>query len=260
MTFELVEVMTSGDLDRQSPVAALTETGAFVRAVQAAVLDGRADIAVHSCKDTPVSGPEGLSAIHPFRESPHDVLVGSTLSSLRHGARVGTGSPRRSAQLRLLRPDVEVVDIRGNVDTRIGKLAPGTYDAIVLAEAGLNRLGRRGDIAQVLNVDEMVPAAAQGALAVEAHVEGPWLERIRAIEDRDTTIAVALERNVLERTGAGCRSALAVFAERLGTGTIHAKAFTHDDGGSRRTAASATDPAEVATRIIEGLGLSERVS
>ncbi|MGH8944778.1 MAG: hydroxymethylbilane synthase, partial [Acidimicrobiia bacterium] len=164
----LVEVTTSGDRDRTSPVATLTEVGAFVRAIQETVLEGKADLAVHSCKDLPVDGPAELAAFYPGREVPWDVLCGSDLASLPSGARVGTGSPRRSAQLQALRPDVEVSDIRGNVDTRLEKVHAGDYDAVVLAEAGLRRLGRKHEIGHRFTLDEMVPAPGQAALAVQA--------------------------------------------------------------------------------------------
>jgi hydroxymethylbilane synthase len=138
---ELIEVTTTGDRDATTPVAALSEVGAFVRSVQQTVLDGEADMAVHSGKDLPVGGPEGLAAVHPGREEPWDVLCGSSLETLKFGARVGTGSPRRGAQLRRLRPDIAIAEIRGNVETRLRKLDEGDFDAIVLAEAGLRRLG-----------------------------------------------------------------------------------------------------------------------
>ncbi|MEX2279593.1 MAG: hydroxymethylbilane synthase, partial [Acidimicrobiia bacterium] len=125
----LVEVTTTGDADRISAVTTLTEVGAFVRSVQMAVLTDDADLAVHSCKDLPVAGPEELTVFFPERESPWDVLCGGTLDSLSPGARVGTGSPRRTAQLAALRPDLVIDGIRGNVETRLGKVASGEFDA-----------------------------------------------------------------------------------------------------------------------------------
>ncbi|MGF1665616.1 MAG: hydroxymethylbilane synthase [Acidimicrobiia bacterium] len=251
---ELVEVTTTGDLDRTSPVATLTEVGAFVRSVQQAVLDGRADLAVHSCKDMPVHGPDGLRLLFPLRATPWDVMCGSTVAALTAGARVGTGSPRRSAQLALLRPDIVIDEIRGNVDTRLAKVTSGEYDAIVLAEAGLIRIGRTDAIAQHLSVEDMVPAPAQGALAVEVPEGGP-AEAIAALLDHAATRrAVETERLVLERTGAGCRSALGVYAE-AGDTTIRVHGFAADHHGSRSARAEGPDPEGAATAVIRGLSL-----
>lgn len=253
-TTSLVEITTSGDTDRTSPVAMLTEVGAFVRAVQHAVLDGRADIAVHSCKDLPVAGPDELDVVYPQRESPWDVLVGTTLGELPPGARVGTGSPRRSAQLKLLRPDLAVDEIRGNVDTRIAKVTSGEYQAIVLAEAGLNRLHRTDVMSQRLRLDQMVPAPAQGALAVEARRDGPAWELLTGIDDSTARRSVETERLLLERTGAGCRSALGAHAQIQGD-TIIATAFVEDDQGPRRASVWAKDPASSVEALMPLLGL-----
>jgi hydroxymethylbilane synthase len=251
---ELVEVTTTGDLDRTSPVATLTEVGAFVRSVQQAVLDGRADMAVHSCKDMPVHGPDGLRLLFPIRQAPWDVMCGSTVAGLAPGARVGTGSPRRSAQLTMLRPDIVIDEIRGNVDTRLAKVASGEYDAIVLAEAGLIRIGRTDAIAQQLSIDAMVPAPAQGALAVEVPVGGPAEAVAVVLDHAATRRAVETERLVLERTGAGCRSALGVYAEAEG-GTIRVHGFVADHQGPRRARAEGPDPEAAAAAIIRALAL-----
>jgi hydroxymethylbilane synthase len=251
---ELVEVTTTGDLDRTSPVATLTEVGAFVRSVQQAVLDGRADMAVHSCKDMPVHGPDGLRLVFPRREVPWDVMCGSTVAALPAGARVGTGSPRRSAQLALLRPDLVIDEIRGNVDTRLAKVESGEYDAIVLAEAGLKRIGRTGAVAERLTVEDMVPAPAQGALAVEVRAGEPPEAAALALDHAETRRAVETERLVLERTGAGCRSALGVFADAVGS-TIRVHGFVSDRHGPRSARAEGSDPEEAAASIIGRLSL-----
>lgn len=251
---ELVEITTTGDIDRTSPVAGLTEVGAFVRAIQQAVLDGRADVAVHSCKDLPVAGPEALAAVYPLRASPWDVLVGSSLDRLPRGARVGTGSPRRSSQLALLRADLDVVEIRGNVDRRIEKVRTGEYDAIVLAEAGLARLGRMRDVGHRFGIHEMVPAPAQGCLAVEAPQDGPWWEALTGIDDADTRAGVEVERQLLARTGAGCRSALGVHA-RTDHGVLRSVAFVADERGPRRAEVTGSDPGSVVRGLIAGLEL-----
>lgn len=251
---ELVEVSTTGDRDRRSSVTTLTEVGAFVRSVQLAVLDGDADLAVHSCKDLPVTGPAGLTAIYPEREVPWDVLCGHDLDTLPEGARVGTGSPRRAAQLRSLRPDVEVADIRGNVNTRLEKVHSGDYDAVVLAEAGLRRLGLQDEISHRFDLREMVPAPAQAALAIEARSDDPRLDLYRKVDDPGTRRAIETERGLLGLTGAGCRSALGALAELNGT-AIDVTGFVDDDDGPRFAEASGDDPAAAARSLKEGLGL-----
>lgn len=255
LRIEMVEVMTSGDLDRDSPVATLTEVGAFVRAVQHAVLDGRADLGVHSCKDLPVEGPAELTAIYPRREVPWDVLCGSTLEALEPGARVGTGSPRRSAQLSLLRPDIIIEDIRGNVETRLGKVADGEFDAIVLAEAGLRRIGRSEAFNHRFPLEQMVPAPGQAALAVEALAGSEAAELVSVIEDEATRISVEAERTVLARTGAGCRSALGALAAIGDDGFIELHGFVSDACGPRTGVAKGSTSADVAARLIEALEL-----
>jgi hydroxymethylbilane synthase len=249
----VLEVSTRGDADRTTPVTELTELGAFVRAIQQAILDGRADLAVHSCKDLPTAGPDGLVAVYPEREAPWDVLCGASLADLPHGARVGTGSPRRRAQLMALRPDLRVEGIRGNVGTRLEMAESGEFDAVVLAEAGLRRLGLQDAISHRFTLDEMVPAPAQAALAVEA-VEGSEAAHIvSAIDDPATRTAVETERTLLAITGAGCRAALGAHAA-VDSG-ITLTAFVEDDGGPRRAAESASDATGLADRVREALGL-----
>lgn len=249
----LVEVTTTGDVDRSSPVAALTEVGAFVRAVQMAVLEGDADVAVHSAKDLPVAGLDGLASFYPERQRPWDVLCGATLDDLPTGARVGTGSPRRAAQLSMLRPDLVVEGIRGNVDTRLRAI--GTHvDAVVLAEAGLRRIGREGDIAERFTSDRMVPAAGQGTICIEAIEGSPTADLVRSIDDAPTRATVEAERAVLARTGAGCRSALGVHATTR-TGALSMTGFVADDEGPRRAVSSSNDPTMAVDDLITGLGL-----
>lgn len=250
----LVEVSTTGDRDRATPVTTLTEVGAFVRAVQLAVLDGEADVAVHSCKDLPVDGPEELIAFYPEREAPWDVLCGHDLSSLPAQARVGTGSPRRAAQLRALRPDVEVADIRGNVGTRLDKMHTGLYDAVVLAEAGLRRLGLEDEIGHRFDIAEMVPAPAQAALAVEVRRDDPRLHLYEAIDDPETRLAIETERALLGFTRAGCRSALGALARPNGP-SIRVEGFVEDDAGPRFGRADGASPAAAARSLQESLGL-----
>lgn len=250
----LVEVETTGDIDTTSPVATLTEVGAFVRSIQQAVLDGIADLAVHSCKDLPVVGPPGLVTVYPEREEPWDVLCGHDLDSLPTGATVGTGSPRRAAQMKALRPDVEVVDIRGNVDTRLEKMRSGEYDAVVLAEAGLRRLGIQNEAGYRFSVREMVPAPGQAALAVEMRIDSPAAGLAQAIDHAETRRVVESERTLLANTGAGCRSALGVLGVVSGS-SIHLTGFVSDEGGARFGEAVGRDSRAAAEQLQTVLGL-----
>ncbi len=250
----LVEVTTTGDQDRVSPVTTLTEVGAFVRAVQRAVLEGEADLAVHSCKDLPVDGPDGLTITYPGREEPWDVLCGYALDSLPRGALVGTGSPRRSAQLARLRPDVRIEGIRGNVDTRLGQVESGEFDAVVLAAAGLRRIGRQDAIRHRFSLDEMVPAPGQAALAVEAPTDSRAAALADAIDDPSTRQAVEAERAVLATTTAGCRAALGVYGEVVGD-VINLTGFVADERGLRSGFVGATDPEAAARLLIKTLEL-----
>lgn len=250
----LVEVSTTGDRDRTSSVATLTEVGAFVRAVQETVLEGRADLAVHSCKDLPVEGPSGLVTYYPLREAPWDVLCGQGLESLPGGGRVGTGSPRRSTQLKALRPDVEVEDIRGNVDTRLDKMHAGEYHAVVLAEAGLRRLGREDEISHRFSLTEMVPAPAQAALAVEAVEGAPATGLLEAIDDEETRRAVEAERALLALTRAGCRSALGALGV-VEDSIIKLTGFVEDEDGPRFGTAEGSRAEEAARHLQTVLGL-----
>lgn len=249
----LVPITTSGDLDRTSSVTQLTEVGAFVRAVQEAVLEGRADVAVHSAKDLPVARPEKLTLRYLPRGAPWDVLCGPLLGALQPGARVGTGSPRRRAQLLKLRPDLSVEEIRGNVDTRLRRLDAGEYAAVVLAEAGLSRLGLESRVGQRFSVEEMVPAAGQGAIALEA-LRGSLADELAAsVEDEQTRRAVETERALLAATNAGCRSALGVHATPNGAG-MRVHAFVADDHGPREATVEAADQL-VVSLVREALSL-----
>jgi len=251
----LVEVVTTGDRDMEGAIAELSEVGAFVRSVQQEVVEGRADLAVHSLKDLPVWGPEELVlAAFPERGSPFDVLVGSTLDGLSAGAVVGTGSPRRMEQLLALRPDLRTAELRGNVDTRLRKVAAGEVDAAVLAEAALDRLGRSALIAQRLDVAQMVPAPGQGALAVETRAGSNFTELANSIDDRLLRISLSAERLLLAETGAGCRSALGAHAT-LQKKNIRLEAFISDERGGRRAVAFGETPEAVVAETRKELGL-----
>lgn len=214
---ELVPVTTHGDTSR-APLASIGGTGVFVTAIREALLDDVADLAVHSYKDLPTAPAAGLVvAAVPAREDPRDVLVardGLKLADLPAGASVGTGSPRRAAQLRSVRPDLRVVAIRGNVDTRLKLVARGEVDAVVLARAGLARLGRADEATQVFDVDEMLPAPAQGALAVEClRSRDGLVELVAPLDEPRTRAAVAAERALLAALEAGCSAPVGAYAD-----------------------------------------------
>jgi hydroxymethylbilane synthase len=220
-TVELVTVTTSGDQDRSQPLSEMGGVGVFTREVQRAVLDGRADIAVHSLKDLPTDTlPELVLAGFPARGPRHDVLVvrkGAPidgLASLPEGARIGTGSLRRRAQLLHLRGDLEMREIRGNVETRIEKLDAGEFDAIVLAEAGLVRLGLAERIGFVLSPPAMYPAVGQAAIGIECRADdASTIALLAAISDARTRAQVTAERGLLSELRAGCHAPVGAWAE-----------------------------------------------
>jgi hydroxymethylbilane synthase len=215
---ELVEVLTPGDTDPRTPLSEMGGTGVFVSALRQALADGEVDVAVHSLKDLPTAPEAGLVlAAIPLREDPRDALVardGLTLGGLPAGAVVGTGSPRRAAQLAALGLGLTLRDIRGNVDTRIGKVASGECDAVVLASAGLGRLGRRGEASELLDPIQVLPAPGQGALAVEVRAgDADAVAAVSAIDDADTRACVTAERALLATLGAGCTAPVGALAE-----------------------------------------------
>jgi hydroxymethylbilane synthase len=223
---ELVEITTYGDTSRES-VAQMGGTGVFVSALRDAMLAGEVDLAVHSLKDLPTAPPDGLVlAAVPVREDPRDVLVapaGLTLATLPRGARVGTGAPRRMAQLnawaRSHGQEIETVPIRGNVDTRIGYVTSGNLDAVVLAAAGLNRIGRLAEATELIPADVMLPAPGQGALAVECAASDQELAaQLAGLDDPFTRVAVTAERSLLAALEAGCSAPVGALADLVGDG------------------------------------------
>ncbi len=217
---ELIEVTTVGDVTTGS-LASFGGVGVFVGAVREAILSGQADVGVHSLKDLPTYPHEGLEvAAIPAREDPSDALCAHgqvSIDQLPQGVRVGTGSLRRAAQLRALRPDLEVVDIRGNVDTRLSKVTSGELQAVILATAGLTRLGRQNDISNRVNPQVMLPAPGQGALAVEAAVDlstrdADLHKALLTLDDAHSRAAVTSERAVLNELQAGCSAPVAALA------------------------------------------------
>jgi hydroxymethylbilane synthase len=217
---ELVPIVTSGDRSQQDQVRLDTigGTGVFVTDLRRALLSGDVDLAVHSLKDLPTAPADGLTfAAIPPREDPRDVLVardGLTLGELPPGSRVGTGSPRRAAQLHALDLGLVLEPIRGNVDTRLRSVREGRYDAVVLARAGLVRLGRQDEATEVLDPIQVLPAPGQGALAVEVRTDDAELTAaLSALDDPDTRAAVTAERAVLAALEAGCTSPVGALAE-----------------------------------------------
>jgi hydroxymethylbilane synthase len=207
-------IHTTGDKIVDVALSKVGTKGLFTKEIEEALLEGAIDVAVHSLKDMPTELPSGLTlAAIPEREDPRDALVGRKLSELPQRARVGTSSLRRAAQLRALRPDLEVENIRGNLDTRLRKLDEGKYDAIVLASAGLRRLGWENRIAELLDPEVMCPAVGQGALAVETRDDnGPAQNITKTLDHRDSRIAVTAERAVLASLGGGCQVPIGAYA------------------------------------------------
>jgi hydroxymethylbilane synthase len=213
---ELVGVTTQGDVSK-AQLAQIGGTGVFVSALRDRLLSGEVDLAVHSLKDLPTGQPaEIILAAVPRRDDPRDALItrdGAKLADLPAGATIGTGSPRRAAQLLLLRKDVRCVPIRGNADTRLGKVGTGDLDAVLLAAAGLARIGRLDAASQVFEADDMLPAPGQGALAVECRATDPQLAQLLgAIDDPLSRAAVAAERAVLAALEAGCSAPIGAYA------------------------------------------------
>ena len=255
---ELVEVVTEGDRS-SAALATIGGTGVFVTELRTQLLDGGIDLAVHSLKDLPTQPAEGLVVVAvPARADARDALVSrdhAPLADLPAGARIGTGSPRRSAQLRALGLGFEVVAIRGNVDTRLRKVSDGDLDAVVVAAAGLARLGRIDEAAEVLDPGQMLPAPGQGALAVECRVDDTsLLAALSALDDPYSRAAVTAERVLLAALEAGCTAPVGALADVAtgedGDDEIYLRAVVAATDGSHSIRLSATGPASDP----EGLG------
>ncbi|MFO0737634.1 MAG: hydroxymethylbilane synthase [Labilithrix sp.] len=229
LEMEELQVVTTGDRIQDRPLSEVGGKGLFVKEIEEALLEKRAHIAVHSIKDVPAALPDGLAiTCIPLREDPRDVLVSpkfGKLADLPQGAKVGTSSLRREAQLRAVRPDLEILSIRGNVDTRLRKVDAGEFDAIVLARAGLVRLGLEARATEVLEPEVSLPAVGQGALGIESRIaDADTRQRLAALADEDTSRCVHAERGVLKALGADCKTPLAAFAERQGK-SLRLRAF-----------------------------------
>jgi hydroxymethylbilane synthase len=216
-TVELVKILTKGDKILDVPLAKVGGKGLFVKEIEDALLDGRVDLAVHSMKDVPAEVPESLQvAIIPKREIPQDAFVSvnyKDVDALPQGAVIGTSSLRRKSQLACLRPDLEIRDLRGNLDTRLRKLDEGEYDAIILAGAGLNRLGMQKRITALFTSEQMLPAIGQGSLGIELRMaDTELLDGLQFLHHRDTAVTVSAERAFLLRLEGGCQVPIGGFA------------------------------------------------
>ncbi|MDQ3615635.1 MAG: hydroxymethylbilane synthase [Actinomycetota bacterium] len=258
----LVEVTTDGDIST-APLASMGGVGVFVNALREALLRGEVDVAVHSLKDIPTYPQDGVTlAAVPTREDPRDALVardGLTLGELPAGASVGTGSPRRAAQLAALGLGLRIVDIRGNVDTRLRKVTEGQVDAVLLARAGLARIGRLDAITEALDPLQMLPAPGQGALAVECRSDDTFLvDRVReAVDHAPTRMTVTVERTVLGALEAGCSAPVGALAE-IAQGDdgdelwVRAVALSYDGAVAVRRSATGTPD--------DAVGLGQRLA
>lgn len=255
---ELVPLRTTGDRLQDVSLAKVGGKGLFVKEIEEALLGGRADVAVHSAKDLPAVGHEDLLlAAFPERADPRDALVagarGATLAALPHGARVGTGSARRGAQLLRHRPDLRVVPLRGNVPTRLRKLDDESLDAVILASAGLDRLGLGDRIDERIAPEVLLPAVAQGALAIQTRREDPLAERLRALDHAPSAARVAAERAFLVGVGGDCTVPLGALAEDAGGGNLVVRALLISADGSRVAAAETRVDAKEAASAGEWL-------
>jgi hydroxymethylbilane synthase len=257
---ELVPVTTHGDTSREA-LAQIGGTGVFVSALRDALLAGEVDVAVHSLKDLPTAAAEGILLVAvPPREDPRDVLVardGLSLGGLPDGSRVGTGSPRRAAQLRALGYGLEVVEVRGNVDTRLRLVEDGVVDAVVLARAGLARLGRLDAVTEVIDPLQMLPAPGQGALAIECRAadnaeNASLASLLEVLDDAATRHVVTAERTLLAALEAGCSAPVGAYgeaAEGEHVPELYLRAVVSAVDGSASVRLSATGPLDEAERI-----------
>ena len=258
---EIVRIRTAGDQFQAGNVAAIGRKGVFIKEIEDALLAGTVDLAVHSLKDMPTEIPAGLALVAiPEREDPRDCLVardGATFAALPVGARVGTSSLRRQAQLRHVRPNLEVVELRGNVDTRLRKVEDGVVDAVVLALAGIKRLKQQSRVTEVFDPGIMLPAVGQGALVVEARAaDRETCALLAAFNHPETFIAVAAERAVLAALEGGCQLPLGALA-RIESGRLALDACVCSPDGSEvvrdRLEGPASEPAELGAALGERL-------
>jgi len=266
LVVEELLVVTAGDRIQDRPLYEVGGKGLFVKELEEALLERRADFAVHSYKDVPGEVPPGLTiACVPEREDPRDVFIsrnGDKLASLPAGARVGTSSQRRAVALRLSRPDLVIVPLRGNVDTRLRKLGEGELEAIVLALAGLKRLGLADRATEILPPEVMLPAIGQGAIAIECRAEDEATqEALSRLAHEETTTRVAAERGVMKALGADCKTPIAAFAVRQGEELFLRAMIAEPDGTRARTAERRVSwPTSAAEAARLGVDLGEELS
>lgn len=255
---ELVILRTTGDRIQDRSLAKIGGKGLFVKEIEEALLDGRADVAVHSAKDVPAAIAAGcVLAAFPERVDPRDALCGRergmTLDELPEGARVGTGSTRRAAMLLRHRPDFEIVPLRGNVPTRLEKLESDDLAAVVLACAGLDRLGLSDRIDERIAPETMLPSVGQGLLALETRVDDEWRERIGSLESPETAMVARAERAFQARLGGDCSTPLAGFAEPSAEGGLHFRGIVLSLDGRRTAESEGSGPAGAAVSIGEAV-------
>jgi hydroxymethylbilane synthase len=250
---EIVIIKTSGDKQHMSPLSEIGGKGIFIKELEEALLEETIDLAVHSVKDVPTDTPSRL--MFPAvcrREDVRDCLVaanGATIASLRQGARVGTGSLRRQAQLRHSRPDLDVRDLRGNVDTRLRKVESGEYEAVMLAKAGLDRLGWSGRITETLSPEVFLPAVGQGAIAVECRLKDTEAaEVVAGLDDAESRTAIIAERSLLAALHGGCQVPLGAWA-RLERGELLMEACVCSVDGVQYIKQRATSSPEQAAEL-----------
>jgi hydroxymethylbilane synthase len=252
---ELVPITTSGDEGSRRP-AEVDDKSRFVREIERALADGEVDLAVHSAKDVPGEIPAGLLLLGvPEREDPADAWIGpaGSLAEVPEGARVGTASLRRRSQLLSLRPDLEIVELRGNVDTRLRRLVDGELDGIVLAAAGLRRLGRDAEISFRFGLEELTPAPGQGALALEGREDDPLVaERAASVTDREALIELTAERAAVSGLDATCHTPVGVCARHRG-GSLQMRGYAGMPDGSERVVESVEGDPEQPVALGEAL-------
>jgi hydroxymethylbilane synthase len=248
-------IRTTGDKITDVPLAKVGTKGLFTKEIEEALLAGTIDLAVHSMKDLPTLVPEGLTvAAIPERQDARDALLGRRLMDLTPKCKVGTSSLRRAAQLRALRPDLEVEPVRGNLDTRLRKLDEGRYSAIVLAAAGLKRMGWDDQIAEILSTDYMCPAVGQGALAIETRADGGAAGKLCGkLDHAATRVAVTAERALLAALGGGCQVPIGAYATVEG-GELNLTAVVATPDGVRLIRRNASGPAGSAEELGSQLG------
>nr|WP_314116437.1 hydroxymethylbilane synthase [uncultured Aggregatibacter sp.] len=261
LTIELVPMVTKGDVILDSPLAKIGGKGLFVKELENALLTQEADIAVHSMKDVPMQFPEGLGlAVICQREDPRDAFVSHsyrTFAELPQGAVVGTSSLRRQCQLKALRPDLDIRSLRGNVGTRLSKLDNGDYDAIILASAGLIRLGLADRIASFIDVEQSLPAAGQGAVGIECRTDDMQVQALLApLADAETTYCVRAERAMNNHLQGGCQVPIGGYAV-LQQGQLYLRALVGDIDGSRIIRAEGKSPVENAEAL--GVQIAEQL-